>query len=353
MSELGQTARDASPGSGLRDGHAGPAVAQARGDEEPDRAEPVARRAEPVEPPGDGEQEQFERADATPAPSLRNALQVLTSIVAPTTLITALLYYFGFTLVREQAILWGVDESTFGLSTQDYLVRSVEVLYLPLAVALLLGVLWLWLHALLLAWDERPDRRELARRLATALAGLGAALFAVGVFGAFIRPSSMSIIVPPLCFSLGIPLVAYGTFMRRRLPARGRKRPPSGPSWLRSLHATLICLLTALSLFWLLGVYAQATGRGLFNRVVRQRAAFPSVAVYTAKRLHIDGPGVRETELPGSDSAERFRYAGLRLLLRSNGRYFLLPDGWSPTGGTVIVLPDSDAFRFEFTRRVR
>ena len=54
----------------------------------------------------------------------------------------------------------------------------------------------------------------------------------------------------------------------------------------------------------------------------------------------------RQTE----ESAYRFRYDGLRLLLYSGDKYFLL--SYSDQGAipSVIVLPDSEELRVEFSR---
>jgi hypothetical protein len=41
---------------------------------------------------------------------------------------------------------------------------------------------------------------------------------------------------------------------------------------------------------------------------------------------------------------------GLRLLARSGGKVLLVHDGWNPATGTVIVLPESDDLRWEFSR---
>ena len=46
--------------------------------------------------------------------------------------------------------------------------------------------------------------------------------------------------------------------------------------------------------------------------------------------------------------AYRYRYSGLRLLIRSGGKYFLLPGNWTRDAGTVIVLGDRPDYRFEF-----
>jgi hypothetical protein len=48
------------------------------------------------------------------------------------------------------------------------------------------------------------------------------------------------------------------------------------------------------------------------------------------------------------EAAYRFRYEGLKLLLRAQDHYFFLPEAWSPSQGAAIVIPQSDAVRLEF-----
>ena len=44
----------------------------------------------------------------------------------------------------------------------------------------------------------------------------------------------------------------------------------------------------------------------------------------------------------------RHCYTGLRLLLRSGGRFFLLPEHWTPGQAPVLVVAESDSVRVEF-----
>ena len=70
---------------------------------------------------------------------------------------------------------------------------------------------------------------------------------------------------------------------------------------------------------------------------------------YSARRLHLAGPAIRETELRGPDAAYRFRYSGLKLVVRSGGRWFLLPASWTPgNGAAALLLADTDELRVEF-----
>ena len=67
-------------------------------------------------------------------------------IVTPVTLITALLFYFGYVSARSQYEYFGIDVDTVGLSTQDYVMRSPQPLLVPLLVLTLLAVAGLLLH---------------------------------------------------------------------------------------------------------------------------------------------------------------------------------------------------------------
>jgi hypothetical protein len=73
------------------------------------------------------------------------------------------------------------------------------------------------------------------------------------------------------------------------------------------------------------------------------------VILYSVQPLGLDGPGVDYTSLPADPSRFRFRYSGLKLLVRSGGKYFLVPAGWSSrSGAPTFAIPDGDDIRVEF-----
>ncbi len=116
------------------------------------------------------------------------------------------------------------------------------------------------------------------------------------------------------------------------------------------LSVILLAMLVSVGLVWEVANYAEIKGRSLGVFLVSQLAFQPGVAVYSPRRLQIDAGGVVETRFTEPDSAYGFRYTGLKLLFRANGRYFLVPESWSVDGGTTIVLRDSDELRLEFIR---
>jgi len=159
---------------------------------------------------------------ASPSPSARSALELAGLVVAPTTLVTALAFYFGWVLTNSRASYFGIDASALGFSTQDYLLRSADALFVPLGTALVLalGVVWLQAYAgRQLADRGRRARLRLVARVAVAAGGV---LFALGAFAVF-RPLSFS---PHYLFAsaspgIGIALVGLGLHLLGRVEAAG------------------------------------------------------------------------------------------------------------------------------------
>ena len=288
-----------------------------------------------------------------PAIGLERGLQVVTAIVAPTTLLTALLFYFGW--IRTNALFqyFGVDATTLGFTTQDYLLRSSEALYVPLGTLLVVGLVALWLHSVVATWLAARRRLDLLRGIAVALGLVGLALFARGVAGvALPRLSRTDFLVTPVCLGLGSALGAYGRWLwLRRREVLDDHRDATQPGWAGTTSLVLVVLLMVVSLFWATTNYARAYGRGRAAQYARLLAVRPGVVVYSADRLFLQGPGVVETPLPaGQHTSYRYRYSGLRLLTESRGHLFLLPAGWTLTDGSAIVLADSDKLRVEYIR---
>ena len=80
-----------------------------------------------------------------PAALIRPVLQLISLVVAPTTLLTALLYYFGWLSTNRFSRYFGIDPSTFGFSAQDYLLRAIAPAFGPLIVLAASGLLFVWI----------------------------------------------------------------------------------------------------------------------------------------------------------------------------------------------------------------
>jgi hypothetical protein len=290
-----------------------------------------------------------------PGMGLERVVQVATAIIAPTTVLTALLFYFGW--IRTNALFqyFGVDAAVLGFTTQDYLLRSTEALYVPLGTLLVVGLAGIWAHSQVEAWLAGRNRGGLPRRTGLAVGAVGVvglALFARGVAGVAVpRLSRDGFLVTPVCLGLGAILGAYAQWLWRRLRQPQGRGGASRPRWPGLVGLGLVAMLVVLSLFWATTDYARAYGRGRAVAYARDLTVRPGVVVYSAERLFLQGPGVRESALPASEHARyRYRYSGLRLLTEARGRLFLLPAGWTTAGGAAIALAADDQLRVEFTR---
>src|SRR3954468_16644895 len=95
-----------------------------------------------------------------------SAITALTHVGPPLTIVTALLIYFGWARADAQSKAMGIDVSMFGYSTQDYVLRSISTLYLPLLFLGGLGLAWLTLHRRLVDQLDDPAHRALVARAA-------------------------------------------------------------------------------------------------------------------------------------------------------------------------------------------
>jgi hypothetical protein len=130
-------------------------------------------------------------------------------------------------------------------------------------------------------------------------------------------------------------------------------RATSKPRWYLLTHTTFIALLITIGILWAIFDYARTVGDKLAHGLETDLVRAPSVVVYSKQQLHISAPGVSETALSNTEAAYRFRYTGLRLLIRPGGKYLLVPRSWSRASGTAFLLPDSNSLRLEFTTRAQ
>lgn len=283
------------------------------------------------------------RSDAaSPARSMVGTLRVVGSLVAPTTLVVALLYYFGWTRTSTQAFVMGLDDSLFGFTAQDYILRSITSMFWPLFVAAAAILLAAIAHARFLA---RPSD-ELVRKVSARVAIGGAVLLALGTLGSALNPPSRFVsVAAPLAITVGFALLGYAAYVRGlgagRLRRRGRaaERPGERLAW------GLVTVLLLLSAFWTVSHYAAIKGIDFARKAVEQLPLRPSVTIYSASRLHLEEPVVEEA-LPGSEGAYRFRYTGLKLLFRADDKLFLRPS--DPNEPRNIVIPEDIGIRVEY-----
>jgi hypothetical protein len=270
--------------------------------------------------------------------------EAATTFVAPATLLSALLLYFGYVSSRAQYLYFGVDVDAIGLSTRDYVMRSPQPLLVPLLVVGLVGAAALVAHLVI-------ARREVARRVALGVAIAGAVTLGSGVvllvaypiFGGWWAYA----VATPLLLAAGTVLVMYASRWLvgrpRDLPERDRRT---------ALRAALLlgALIVATSLFWAVATVAEWTGRGVAMSTARELHRLPLVILDTQERLYLTDGIVEEFELPAEGGQTfRYRYRGFRLLVHGGDRLFLVPSRWSSANSTLVVPLDGSVrvqFRF-------
>ena len=275
----------------------------------------------------------------------------LLTMLGNVTVITALLIYFGWRRAETEAHWLGIDESVLGMSTQNYVLRSVgPVLALLLTVAIA-GLIWLWSDRQLFRRATGPRGQKLLRRAVRALGLAWIALPLITVLVGYVTVwEHVAYVIFPLSIAAGILLALYGAYLQRTLLDPKDEIPDSPPH--EAVLRGFAAILVGTCLFWSASRYAEVLGNDLageFATDVRAGRAV-QVVVYSPQRLHITAPGVREEALEGRDSAYQYRYTGLLLLEHTGGKYFLISEGWTPDDGVVVVLPDQDKLRLEFVR---
>jgi hypothetical protein len=272
-------------------------------------------------------------------------LRLVTTVGSPIALATALLVYFGWVRGSVQARELGYDVSVESLSTREFVLRSVDVLFLPLVLLLLVGLLLRALHTRAVRAD-RPERTGAIQVVARALRWSWPFWLLLAVLGLAtdgVRPVAL-----PLALTLALLSVLYGELLDRRVggPSASRTRE-------RQLERRIIVLvLLALVLFWDTERLARAVGEAFAEDIGANPDQLVWVTVYSGKDLQLELPGVEETRLSGTDSAYVFRYDGLRLLSKSGEKYVVINRGWDRRTGRVVLIRDDASTRMEFARPV-
>ncbi len=276
---------------------------------------------------------------------------VLVGVVAPTTLLVALAYYFGWRREEAFAGYFGVDPALLQLSTDEYVLRSVDALFAPVVALLLVAFGALAIHVLL------ADRIE-SDYTAPVVFFVGLAALAVGLALAVGHPvSSRVIYVQALGLGVGAALIVYAL-----AHWRGLQTASSSLTAMSFVAAGVVVV----SLFWATAEYADDRGLQAARRLGRTIDVSPQAVIYSKVDLGIDPmgegsgvvrdcPAIKATQT--RKAAYRYRYGGFRFLAHSAGKYFLTPthgDGkpWDPAASAVFVLPDDDTIRIELLRGI-
>jgi len=285
------------------------------------------------------------------AAALPQVLKVVGTVVAPTTLLTALMLYFGRQWATGFFRYFGLPSTVLDLTVQDYLIRSVDGLIIPLIIVVGAALVVLWVRHLWLEALPVRARRIVPRVLMSSAVVVGLVLVSLAL--ADVISPVFPVSYPQgrgLSFSIGVLLLAYAVrllriFASERRPEQRSSRVPGAAAvgeW------AAVFILVSVGLFWAVGDYANLVGTGRAQQVEATLPGSANVVAYSQKRLNLQAPGIREA-ICRPDAAYPFRYERLKLVLQAGNQYLFLPAGWKYANGTTLILPRSESLRLEFT----
>ncbi|GAB3175639.1 hypothetical protein GCM10027059_49340 [Myceligenerans halotolerans] len=275
-------------------------------------------------------------------------MRIATEIVAPVTLVTALLYFFGRKQMTFFYDYFGVEISSLGLTTTDYLLLAQDGLLIPLAVVAMGVLVTLWVRDGARVFGTRPDIETWVMRVAASLGGL---LTLFGLIQALWPGIGLAGWVPtwiaPLCLAGGVLLLdlAVRRWQVRRQRDDASWVPPSETARLAEWGAAFV--LVAVSLFWAAADYSAAVGQARAHQFVHDLPTYSSVVVRSSTDLQIVEPGVTTAVCSTDESGFRYRYDGLVLMVASGGQYVLIPRTWSRDTSSVVSIPTTDGVRLD------
>src|SRR5829696_224941 len=188
------------------------------------------------------------------------ALKALATVGPPVTIATALLFYFGWVRVAEQSEAMGLDEGLFLMSTRDYVLRSLDSLYVPIMIAAVALLGWIVVHQRLVDMLRAGRHLTAVRRAAHALALT--AWWAIPLCGIAIRAvtPAWGDLLLPVTLTAGLLLSEYGVRLGTLARAASRTSSPPPQRWTVTLRSVLVGVLVVITLFWQVANFAEAVG---------------------------------------------------------------------------------------------
>jgi hypothetical protein len=290
-----------------------------------------------------------EPAAADPVADLPRALKAIGSVVAPASLITALMFYFGVQHANFYFNYFGVNYTVMGLTTQDFLLRSADGLFLPMLILAMAVLLLLWAYRLSSGRMSKRQIRSLQRAMAVIALACGVCC-AVLVVAATVDPGTFNRFygLPGVLLAAGPLFLALASHLQRQ---ESRGRGGASPAWLAVLEWGALFIVVSVGLFWSVTDYSAVVGATRGARTAAKLPAAPAATLYSQERLSLPALTARELICPQPDSTEAaylYRYENLKLVFASESQYLFLPTGWPDEGGIALVIPRSDSLRLEF-----
>ena len=254
---------------------------------------------------------------------------IVKSLLAEAAVVGAALYYFGYLRTRAAFGYFGVDASVLKLGTQDYLLRSVNSVGIPLLVA---AMIYFAAQVALVAAPRLGLRRLAGPLVPLAAAGVAGALGLGGIAVGQLLGGDQIGMASALLLCVAFLLAGSGA---RRLRSEELDRVAF------AAYAGAVVLL-----FVAMTGFAGSIGRGDAARFAHSLRDQPAVTLRSADDLGLQGNGVQASTTPSTHYA--YRYDGLRLLARTGDQYLFVPPDWH-RGVPVFVIPGGSGLRMDIT----
>jgi hypothetical protein len=264
-----------------------------------------------------------------------------------------LLFYFGYVGTRARYEYFGVDLTMVDLSTQELVLAGLEIAYVAALAVCVVVLVVVSAHAAVW-WLLISGRHGAAWVVAGLTAVVALLLLGRAVLGVVI-PAVAAADNPPgetrLLLGLAPAVLAYSAWLASHLIHEHNGHVSTFTRWVATPTVRLlrrVGVATVLAIF-VVGLFAATqslaaafgTGRAYDNAL--HLGDRPEVILDVRERLQGLPAGVTETRLDVTGKEGfRYRYHGLRLLVESGGRLFLVPTPWTRTGRTIIVPFDSE-----------
>lgn len=262
------------------------------------------------------------------------AFHYLGTVAAQSTVLAALLFYFGWVRTKTALEYFGINGELAELSATDYVLRSVKVTFRVLVTTGVIALTTLFvLSAILIPF--LAGRETIIKVIRVCVMTVGLLAFCIGVF-LYETNYTKNVLYIPMLLTAGVILGGYATPSRvwARIGATTRR--------------TILIAFLFLMAFWTVSLYAPKLG---WQTALGMRHDLRTrVDVFSDRALDLTGPGVTYSLLPAGGRFQ-YRYTGMLLLLYSHGRYFLLPDGWKRRRDPVYLLEEGPGIRVEFRAR--
>ncbi|MEW5808886.1 MAG: sensor domain-containing protein [Actinomycetota bacterium] len=280
-------------------------------------------------------------SDDDPLPnSVDRWLGVIGLVIAPTTLVSGLCYYFGYVSARKSMAYLGIDSDAVGFSTQDYVTKSVGVLFVLILIALLAATTVGGLRTAIRCMARNDRYRRPMRCAALVIVAAGVTVVARGAAGVLMptRVWIQTAWATPAALGLGAALILLGIWIVRTPCTITAPLPPTPAE--RGMVITAAAVL-ALALFWSMNIYATKAGEVEGTNIAGNLWFRESTVILdTPDRLSLPPQLVRQTVLTPADGlrGETYRYECLRVVAVRDHQWVLLPANWRPQFGYALFV---------------